>query len=153
MAGFPPATKHCHISWHDGAPDPRRPTRGTPPLPFSRDDAALAPDLVAPIHVQSDRLIVRALLEPEAVYPAARAVERWVSGAGYSTPGIRPSRRSRRPDHRPAYSSSRPPKGGRLRARPGRAPLPPEERTRRVRSRTLFLRITANVSRVAAGPV
>lgn len=44
----------------------------------SRDDVSLAPDLVAPIVVQSGRLIVRALLEPHVSYAPARAVvERW----------------------------------------------------------------------------
>ncbi len=44
----------------------------------SRDDVTLEPDLVAPIHVQSGRLVVRALLEPQVAYAPARAVvERW----------------------------------------------------------------------------
>jgi len=44
----------------------------------SRDDLTCAPELVAPILVQGDRLIVRALLEPHVAYSPARAVvERW----------------------------------------------------------------------------
>ena len=44
----------------------------------SRDDLASAPDAVAPLHVQSGRLIVRTLLDPHVAYSPARAVvERW----------------------------------------------------------------------------
>lgn len=50
----------------------------------SREDVAAAPDLVAPVHVQSDRLIVRALLDPEVAYPSSRAVvERWEQLPGW----------------------------------------------------------------------
>jgi len=44
----------------------------------SRDDLTLAPDLVAPIVVQGDRSIVRALFDPPSAYSPSRAVvERW----------------------------------------------------------------------------
>jgi len=44
----------------------------------SREDLTEAPDLVAPILVQGDRLVVRTLLEPHVAYSPARAVvERW----------------------------------------------------------------------------
>lgn len=44
----------------------------------SRDDLTLSPELVAPIQVQSNRLVVRTLLEPHVAYSPARAVvERW----------------------------------------------------------------------------
>lgn len=44
----------------------------------SRADLALAPDFVAPLFVQENRLIVRTLLGPEVAYSPARAVvERW----------------------------------------------------------------------------
>jgi hypothetical protein len=44
----------------------------------SRDDLTVAPELVAPIQVQSNRLVVRTLLEPSVAYSPARAVvERW----------------------------------------------------------------------------
>jgi len=49
------------------------------PVYFSgRDDLTVAPDLVAPVQVQSDRLVVRTLLDPHVAYSPARAVvERW----------------------------------------------------------------------------
>ena len=40
----------------------------------SRDDLTVAPELVAPIQVQGERLIVRTLLEPHVAYSPARAV-------------------------------------------------------------------------------
>lgn len=44
----------------------------------NRDDLTVAPDLVAPIQVQSSRLVVRTLLDPHVAYSPARAVvERW----------------------------------------------------------------------------
>jgi hypothetical protein len=44
----------------------------------SREDLTVAPEVVAPIQVQSDRLVVRTLLEPHVAYSPARAVvERW----------------------------------------------------------------------------
>jgi hypothetical protein len=44
----------------------------------SRDDLTIAPEFVAPIQVQGERLIVRTLLEPHVAYSPARAVvERW----------------------------------------------------------------------------
>ena len=44
----------------------------------SREDLTLAPDLVAPVLVQEDRLAVRAFLDPHVAYSPARAVvERW----------------------------------------------------------------------------
>lgn len=44
----------------------------------SRDDLTVAPELVAPVQVQSHRLVVRTLLEPHVAYSPARAVvERW----------------------------------------------------------------------------
>jgi hypothetical protein len=44
----------------------------------SRDDLTVAPELVAPIQVQSNRSIVRTLLDPHVAYSPARAVvERW----------------------------------------------------------------------------
>jgi len=44
----------------------------------SRDDLTVAPELVAPIQVQSKRLVVRTLLDPHVAYSPARAVvERW----------------------------------------------------------------------------
>jgi hypothetical protein len=44
----------------------------------SREDLTVAPELVAPIQVQGERLIVRTLLEPHVAYSPARAVvERW----------------------------------------------------------------------------
>jgi hypothetical protein len=44
----------------------------------SRDDLTVAPELVAPIQVQSNRLVVRTLLDPHVAYSPARAVvERW----------------------------------------------------------------------------
>ena len=44
----------------------------------SREDLTCTPDLVAPVQVQSSRLIVRTLLEPHVAYSPARAVvERW----------------------------------------------------------------------------
>lgn len=44
----------------------------------SREDLTVAPELVAPIQVQSDRLVVRTLLDPHVAYSPARAVvERW----------------------------------------------------------------------------
>jgi hypothetical protein len=44
----------------------------------SRDDLTLAPDLVAPILIQEERLVVRTLLDPSVAYSPARAVvERW----------------------------------------------------------------------------
>jgi hypothetical protein len=44
----------------------------------SREDLTEAPELVAPIQVQSQRLIVRTLLDPHVAYSPARAVvERW----------------------------------------------------------------------------
>ncbi len=44
----------------------------------SRDDLTVAPELVAPIQVQGERLIVRTLLDPHVAYSPARAVvERW----------------------------------------------------------------------------
>jgi len=44
----------------------------------SREDLTVAPELVAPIQVQSTRLIVRTLLDPHVAYSPARAVvERW----------------------------------------------------------------------------
>jgi hypothetical protein len=44
----------------------------------SRDDLTCAPDFVAPILVQDERLIVRTLLDPHVAYSPARAVvERW----------------------------------------------------------------------------
>jgi len=44
----------------------------------SREDLTVGPDLVAPVQVQSDRLIVRTLLDPHVAYSPARAVvERW----------------------------------------------------------------------------
>lgn len=44
----------------------------------NRDDLTVSPELVAPIQVQSGRLVVRTLLEPHVAYSPARAVvERW----------------------------------------------------------------------------
>jgi hypothetical protein len=44
----------------------------------SRDDLTVAPELVAPIQCQSNRLVVRTLLDPHVAYSPARAVvERW----------------------------------------------------------------------------
>jgi len=44
----------------------------------TRDDLTLAPDFVAPILVQSNRLVVRTLLDASVAYSPARAVvERW----------------------------------------------------------------------------
>ena len=44
----------------------------------SRDDLTVSPELVAPVQVQSNRLVVRTLLEPHVAYSPARAVvERW----------------------------------------------------------------------------
>jgi len=44
----------------------------------SREDLTVSPELVAPIQVQSTRLIVRTLLDPHVAYSPARAVvERW----------------------------------------------------------------------------
>jgi hypothetical protein len=44
----------------------------------SREDLTVAPELVAPLQVQSNRLIVRTLLDPHVAYSPARAVvERW----------------------------------------------------------------------------
>lgn len=44
----------------------------------SRDDLTVAPELVAPVQVQSGRLVVRTLLDPHVAYSPARAVvERW----------------------------------------------------------------------------
>lgn len=44
----------------------------------SRDDLTVAPELVAPVQVQSNRLVVRTLLDPHVAYSPARAVvERW----------------------------------------------------------------------------
>jgi hypothetical protein len=44
----------------------------------SREDLTVAPELVAPLQVQSTRLIVRTLLDPHVAYSPARAVvERW----------------------------------------------------------------------------
>ncbi|HEX6885064.1 MAG TPA: hypothetical protein VF530_16945 [Planctomycetota bacterium] len=44
----------------------------------SREDLTVAPELVAPIQVQSNRLVVRTLLDPHVAYSPARAVvERW----------------------------------------------------------------------------
>jgi hypothetical protein len=44
----------------------------------SREDLTAAPDLVAPIQVQAERLVVRTLLDPHVAYSPARAVvERW----------------------------------------------------------------------------
>lgn len=44
----------------------------------SREDLTVAPELVAPVQVQSNRLIVRTLLDPHVAYSPARAVvERW----------------------------------------------------------------------------
>jgi hypothetical protein len=44
----------------------------------NRDDLTIAPELVAPIQVQSNRLVVRTLLDPHVAYSPARAVvERW----------------------------------------------------------------------------
>jgi hypothetical protein len=44
----------------------------------SREDLTVAPELVAPVQVQSNRLVVRTLLEPHVAYSPARAVvERW----------------------------------------------------------------------------
>jgi hypothetical protein len=44
----------------------------------SRDDLTIAPELVAPVQVQSNRLVVRTLLDPHVAYSPARAVvERW----------------------------------------------------------------------------
>lgn len=44
----------------------------------SREDVACAPDLVAPLVVQGERLVVRSLLDPQVAYPPARiVVERW----------------------------------------------------------------------------
>lgn len=44
----------------------------------SRDDLSVAPELVAPLQVQSNRLVVRTLLDPHVAYSPARAVvERW----------------------------------------------------------------------------
>jgi hypothetical protein len=44
----------------------------------SRDDLTVSPELVAPIQVQSNRLVVRTLLDPHVAYSPARAVvERW----------------------------------------------------------------------------
>jgi hypothetical protein len=49
------------------------------PLWFeSREDLTAAPDFVAPVLVQGDRIVVRTLLDPEVSYAPARAVvERW----------------------------------------------------------------------------
>jgi hypothetical protein len=44
----------------------------------SREDLTVSPELVAPLQVQSNRLVVRTLLEPHVAYSPARAVvERW----------------------------------------------------------------------------
>lgn len=44
----------------------------------SREDVTVAPDLVAPVLIQSERLVVRTLLEPHVAYSPARCVvERW----------------------------------------------------------------------------
>jgi hypothetical protein len=44
----------------------------------NRDDLTVAPELVAPVQVQSNRLVVRTLLDPHVAYSPARAVvERW----------------------------------------------------------------------------
>lgn len=44
----------------------------------TRDDLTFAPDVVAPVVVQGERLVVRTLLEPHVAYSPARAVvERW----------------------------------------------------------------------------
>ena len=44
----------------------------------SREDLTVAPELVAPVQVQSNRLVVRTLLDPHVAYSPARAVvERW----------------------------------------------------------------------------
>src|SRR5262245_27671080 len=44
----------------------------------SREDLTVSPELVAPLQVQSTRLIVRTLLDPHVAYSPARAVvERW----------------------------------------------------------------------------
>ncbi len=44
----------------------------------SREDLSVAPDVVVPLHVQGERLIVRTLLDPYVAYSPARAlVERW----------------------------------------------------------------------------
>jgi hypothetical protein len=44
----------------------------------SREDLTAAPELVAPLQVQSNRLVVRTLLNPDVAYSPARAVvERW----------------------------------------------------------------------------
>lgn len=50
----------------------------------NRDDLTVAPELVAPLQVQSNRLIVRTLLEPHVAYSPARAVvERWEQVASW----------------------------------------------------------------------
>ena len=44
----------------------------------SRDDLTVSPELVAPVQVQSNRLVVRTLVEPHVAFSPARAVvERW----------------------------------------------------------------------------
>lgn len=44
----------------------------------SREDLTAAPELVAPLQVQTNRLVVRTLLNPDVAYSPARAVvERW----------------------------------------------------------------------------
>ena len=44
----------------------------------NRDDLTAAPDLVAPLMVQQNRIVVRTLLDPHVAYSPARAVvERW----------------------------------------------------------------------------
>lgn len=44
----------------------------------SREDLTVTPELVAPVQVQSNRLVVRTLLDPHVAYSPARAVvERW----------------------------------------------------------------------------
>ncbi|HED65865.1 MAG TPA: hypothetical protein ENJ09_09965 [Planctomycetes bacterium] len=43
-----------------------------------REDLTASPDLVAPVQVQGDRLVVRTVLDPEVAYAPARCVvERW----------------------------------------------------------------------------
>ena len=49
-----------------------------------REDLTAAPDLVAPILVQGERLVVRTLLDPHVAYSPARAVvERWEQLPGW----------------------------------------------------------------------
>ena len=43
-------------------------------VPVHLADRDGAPDVVAPIQVQADRLVVRSLVQPRVAYPAARAV-------------------------------------------------------------------------------